>query len=163
MAILLRSVRRDGEAIMAAMEDAGVPYVVTGMDNLFQTNEAEAARQLFYFLADEIDEATLGAAYRGGLEDERRLFYVAVTRAQTFLHMSWAPHAGNQTARAPSDFFNEVLASKYVKRRAPDYGARKRLESRPKSSVANVTLSFSDLKSLLSGSLRVILQVRPAI
>jgi DNA helicase II / ATP-dependent DNA helicase PcrA len=319
IAILLRSVRRDGEAIAAALDEAGVPYVVTGMDNLFQTDEAQAARELFYFLADESDEvalrgawqrADLGVApnaldraaaaalqarrdmkkaevgqfkvynlqrqfiaflenaglreervpdgrgevvfynlgkfsqaisdfesihfhsspvekyasfagflrhhaesaypegwqdnafvspdavrimtvhqskglewpvvfipqlvrnrfpsragggrtawhlipegafdnatrYRGGLEDERRLFYVAVTRAQKFLHMSWAPHDGNQTARAPSDFYNEVLASKYVKRRTPDYGARKRLEPRPKSSVANVTLSFSDLK-----------------
>ena len=47
--------------------------------------------------------------------------------------MSWAPHAGNQTAQAPSDFFNEVLASKYVKRRPPDYSARrKRLAPEPK-------------------------------
>jgi hypothetical protein len=84
--------------------------------------------------------------YRGGLEDERRLFYVAVTRAQKFLHMSWAPQASNQTARAPSDFFSEVLASKYVKRRVPNYETRKRSNPRPKSSVANVTLSFSDLK-----------------
>jgi DNA helicase-2/ATP-dependent DNA helicase PcrA len=319
MAILLRSVRRDGEAIMTALEEAGVPYVITGMDNLFQTDEAEAARQLFYFLAREVDEPILRAAwtradlgiaptaldravavaaqaredmpradigqfkvynlqrqfigfienaglreqqvpggrgevvfynlgkfsqaisdfesihfhsnpvdkytsfagflrhhaenaypegwqdnafvspdavrimtvhqakglqwpvvfvpqlvrnrfpsraaggrtawhlipdtafdnaarYRGGVEDERRLFYVAVTRAQKFLHMSWAPHAGNQAARAPSDFYTEVLASKYVKRRPPEYNDRKRLEPRPKSSVANVTLSFSDLK-----------------
>src|SRR5262249_35644741 len=64
MAILLRSVRRDGEAIMAALEEAGVPYVITGMDDLFQTAEAEAARQLFYFLADEIDEPTLRAAWQ---------------------------------------------------------------------------------------------------
>ena len=39
-----------------------------------------------------------------------------------------------------------MLASKYVKRRRADYGDRKRLDPRPKSSVANVTLSFSDLK-----------------
>jgi DNA helicase-2/ATP-dependent DNA helicase PcrA len=64
MAILLRSVRRDGEAVMAALEEAGVPYVITGMDDLFQTDEAEAARQLFYFLADEIDEPTLRAAWQ---------------------------------------------------------------------------------------------------
>jgi DNA helicase-2/ATP-dependent DNA helicase PcrA len=319
MAVLLRSVRRDGEAIIAAMDEAGVPYVITGMDNLFQTDEAEAARQLFYFLAKEVDEVALGTfwrtadlgidagaldravaqavrarqemreaevgqfkvynlqrqfiaflenvglreervpggrgevvfynlgkfsqaisdfesihfhsnpvekyasfagflrhhaesaypegwqdnafvspdavrimtvhqskglqwpvvfipqlvrnrfpsrvgggrtawhlipeaafdnamRYRGGLDDERRLFYVAATRAQKFLHLSWAPHSGNQTARAPSDFFNEVLASKYVKRRPPDYSTRKRLDPQPKSSVANVTLSFSDLK-----------------
>jgi DNA helicase-2/ATP-dependent DNA helicase PcrA len=319
MAILLRSVRRDGKSITAALDQAGVPYVITGMDNLFQTDEAEAARQLFYFLAGEVEEATLRAAwqqadlgipldaldravaaatqarremknaaigqfkvynlqrqfvaflencalreeavpvgrgevvfynlgkfsqaisdfesihfhsnptdkytsfagflrhhaegaypegwqdnafvspdavrimtvhqskglqwpvvfipqlvrnrfpsrggggrtawhlipetafdnaarYKGGSEDERRLFYVAVTRSQKFLHMSWAPTAGNSHAQAPSDFFNEVLASKYVKRRPPDYATRPRLEPQPKASVANVTLSFSDLK-----------------
>lgn len=319
IAILLRSVRRDGETIVQALDAAGVPYVITGMDNLFQTAEAEAARQLFYFLADQINAATLRAAweradlgiapaaldaaiamaatalhemgdaeigqfkvynlqrqfvafletcalreeavpggrgevvfynlgkfsqaisdfesihfhsnpvdkytsfagflqyhaenaypegwqdnafvspdavrimtvhqskglqwpavfipqlvknrfpakggggrtawhlipeqafdnaarYKGGDADERRLFYVAVTRAQKFLHLSWAPTPGNQIARNPSDYFTDVLASKYVKRRPPDYSARPRLAPQPKASVANVTLSFSDLK-----------------
>jgi len=319
MAILLRSVRRDGAAIMAALDAAGIPYVITGMDNLFQKPEAEAARQLFYFFAGEITEqsleafwvgADLGIAadalqtaideagrardsmretntgqfevynlqrqflrflervdlreekipggrgevvfynlgkfsqaisdfesihfhskpldkyetfakflrfhaehaypegwqdsafvspdavqimtihqskglqwpavfipqlvknrfpakggggrsawhlipadafanaqrYKGGLEDERRLFYVAATRAQKFLHLSWAPVEGNQIAQSPSDFFNEVLASKYVKRRRQDYADRSRLAPQPRASVANVTLSFSDVK-----------------
>ncbi|MGJ5137223.1 ATP-dependent helicase [Bradyrhizobium oligotrophicum] len=319
MAILLRSVRRDGAAISDALRFAGVPYVITGMDNLFQTPEAEAGRQLFYFMAAETDETTLrrtwqnaslgiepakltraikaakkaredmgdadlgqfkvynlqrqfmaflentglreervpdgrgeivfynlgkfsqaisdfesihfhsnpvekyksfcgflrhhaesaypegwqdnafvspdavrimtvhqakglqwpvvflpqmvrnrfpskggggrtawhlipeqafdnAVRYKGGIDDERRLFYVALTRAQKFLNLSWAPHDGNQQARAASDFFNDVLASKFVKRRPTDYGARSRLEPKPKSSVANVNLSFSDLK-----------------
>ena len=319
MAVLLRSVRRDGGPIMQALDAARVPYVITGMDNLFQKAEVEAARQLFYFLADETDEAALrrawesadlalapaalakaiaaaaearsdmkkaeigqfkvynlqrqfiafiegaglreekipggrgemvfynlgkfsqaisdfesihfhsspvdkyksfagflrhhaeyaypegwqengfvspdavrvmtvhqakglqwpavfipqlvrnrfpakggggrtawhllpadafadAARYRGGVEDERRLFYVAATRAQRFLHMTWAPHEGNRTAQAPSDFFQEVLASKYVKRRRQDYVDRKRLEPKAKASVANVKLSFSDVK-----------------
>lgn len=319
MAILLRSVRRDGQSIMAALEEAGVPYVITGMDNLFQTDEAEAARQLFYFLDGRTDEKSLKSAwqtanlgikpkdldkaikaaakaradmqdaavgqfkvynlqrqfvaflenvalreenvpggrgevvfynlgkfsqaisdfesihfhsnpvekyksfadflhyqaeqaypegwqdnafvspdavrimtvhqakglqwpavfipqlvrnrfpskggggrtawhlipdtaftnagrYKGGPDDERRLFYVAATRAQKFLHMTWAPHDGNRNAQAPSEFYNDVLASKYVKRRAQDYAGRKRLEPTPKASVADVTLSFSDVK-----------------
>lgn len=319
MAILLRSVRRDGAVIMAALDAANVPYVITGMDNLFAKPEAEAARLLFYFLAGEVNEALLRQAwqtanlgikksdleeaikaasqakmdmqnvqmgqfkvynlqrqfvaflenigireervpdgrgevvfynlgkfsqaisdfesihfhsspvekyqsfagflrhhaenaypegwqdnafvspdairimtvhqakglqwpavfipqlvknrfpakggggrtawhllpdtafdntvrYKGGIEDERRLFYVAVTRAQKFLHMSWAPHNGNRTAQTPSDFFNELLASKFVKRRRQDYAERKQLAPQPKASVANITLSFSDLK-----------------
>jgi len=319
MAILLRSVRRDGGPIMEALDAADVPYVITGMDNLFQKEEVEAARQLFYFLASEAEEAdvlkawqaanlgitkkaldrAIAAAskaradmqdaaigqfkvynlqrqfvaflenvelreervpgergeivfynlgkfsqaisdfesihfhsspvekyktfagflrhhaehaypegwqdsafaspdavrimtvhqakglqwpavfipqlvknrfpskggggrtawhllpdtafenairYKGGVEDERRLFYVAETRAQKFLHMTWAPHDGNRTAQAPSEFFTEILASKYVKRRPQDYATRTRLEPKPKASVANVTLSFSDLK-----------------
>lgn len=319
MAILLRSVRRDGPIISQALKAAGVPYIITGMDNLFQTSEAEAARQLFYFLADQITDdalrtawltanlgltdAALNAAvdaahrareemkvagigqfkvynlqrqfvafletcglreevvpngrgevvfynlgkfsqaisdfesihfrsdpiekyksfasflqyhaekaypegwqdntlvspdavrimtvhqakglqwpavfipqlvrnrfpskgaggrtawhlipeqafdnavrYKGGDEDERRLFYVAVTRAQKYLHLSWAPTTGNQLAQRPSDYFTEVLGSKYVKRRPQDYSDRLRLDPSPKASVANVTLSFSDLK-----------------
>jgi len=319
MAILLRSVRRDGEAVMQALDSAGVPYVITGMDNLFHAPEAEAARRLFYFLAGRINDAALkgawetaelgisssaltraaaaaakarwdmaradigqfkvynlqrqymafieacglreeavpkgrgevvfynlgkfsqaisdfesihfhsspvekyqsfagflehhaenaypegwqdnafvspdavrimtvhqakglqwpvvfvpqlvknrfpskgaggrtpwhlipeqafdnAARYKGGDADERRLFYVAVTRSQKFLHLSWAPTPGNQLAQRPSDYFNDVLASKYVKRRSPDYTGRTRLEPRPKASVANVTLSFSDVK-----------------
>jgi len=319
MAILLRSVRRDGDAIMRALDAADVPYVITGMDNLFRKAEVEAARHLFWYLANEVDEAALretwrvarlgiGAKaferalaaarkarddmpdasigqhkvynlqrqflaflenaglreetvpggrgevvfynlgqfsqaisdfesinfrsnpvdkyktfagflryhadkaypegwqesafvspdavrimtvhqakglqwpavfipqlvknrfpsrggggrtpwhlipasafenaerYRGGVDDERRLFYVAATRAQKFLHMTWAPTPGNQQARAASDFFNEVLASKYVKRREQDYAPRKRAKPEAKASVANVNLSFSDLK-----------------
>jgi DNA helicase-2/ATP-dependent DNA helicase PcrA len=319
MAVLLRSVRRDGQAVMDALQNAGVPYVITGMDNLFQKPESEAARQLFYFLAEEIDQTALRSAwvvadlgidpaaldaaiaaaekarvdmkradvgqfkvynlqrqfmafienvglreervpekrgevvfynlgkfsqaisdfesihfhsspvekyksfagflrhhaehaypegwqdnafaspdavrimtihqakglqwpvvfvpqlvrnrfpskssggrtawhlipadafdnaarYRGGIDDERRLFYVAVSRAQKFLHMTWAPTDGNRNAQAPSDFFHDVLASRYVKRRQQDYSTRTRLPPQPKASVANVTLSFSDVK-----------------
>jgi DNA helicase-2/ATP-dependent DNA helicase PcrA len=52
MAILLRSVKANGEPITAALRDAGIPFVVTGMTNLFGTAEAVAARALFYFIAE---------------------------------------------------------------------------------------------------------------
>jgi DNA helicase II / ATP-dependent DNA helicase PcrA len=84
--------------------------------------------------------------YKGGIDDERRLFYVAVTRAQKFLHMTWAPTPGNKLAQSPSEFFTEVLASKFVKRRRFDYVDRAKLAPTAKASVANVTLSFSDAK-----------------
>jgi DNA helicase II / ATP-dependent DNA helicase PcrA len=84
--------------------------------------------------------------YKGGVDDERRLFYVAATRAQKFLHMTWAPTPENSQAQRPSEFFEEVLASKYVKRKVTDYSARKKLPPKAKDSVANVVLSFSDVK-----------------
>ena len=320
MAILLRSVRHNGEPITEALKAAEIPYVVTGMTNLFDTPEAEASRQLFYFLASRIDESDLKAAwqrtkiqfdhsslrhainsasktrailidpnqmgkkqysiqrvfmeflndagireeevldnhgeivffnlgkfsqvisdfetihfrsdpqqmyqefanflehqvdnaypeggqdnqyvnldavkimtihqakgmewpvvfipallrnrfpsaktagksvwhllpedgvknqdrYRNSLEDERRLFYVAVTRSRKYLHMTWAPIAGRGNRyRRPSDFWENVLASKYVKRRVPNYEDRKRLPQHPKSGITNVVFTFSDLK-----------------
>ena len=321
MAVLLRSVKANAEPITAALQAAGVPFVVTGMTNLFGTAEAEAARQLFYFIGDnDLDEAGLERAwisaglgleaealraaieeaaaakaaltdpdqkrwgqysiqrvflnflermglreelvpdgrgevvfynlgkfsqvisdfetihyqskpsekygsfasflqyraedaypegwqdnqyatpdavrimtihqakgmqwpivfvpamlrnrfpaariggrnvwhllpragirgqprFEGTIEDERRLFYVAMTRSQKYLHLTWAPIPGknNRYAR-PSEFWNDVLVSKYVKRRVPDYSTRSRLQPKPRAGVANVVFSFSDLK-----------------
>jgi len=85
--------------------------------------------------------------YEGTLEDERRLFYVAMTRSQKFLFLTWAPIPGknNRYAR-PSEFWDDVLVSKYIKRRRQNYTKRRRMQSRPRASIANVTLSFSELK-----------------
>lgn len=87
------------------------------------------------------------ARFEGTTEDERRLFYVAMTRSQKFLHLTWAPIAGlnNRYARK-SEFWDDVLVSKHVKRRVPDYIRRKRLPPTPRTSIANVVFSFSDLK-----------------
>lgn len=86
------------------------------------------------------------ARYRGSIEDERRLFYVALTRSQKFLHLTFAPIPGNQRAQVVSEFMTDIYASKFVKRRAPDYSSRKRLTPQPRRGVANVVLSFSDVK-----------------
>jgi DNA helicase-2/ATP-dependent DNA helicase PcrA len=318
MAVLLRSVRKNGEPITRALDTAGIPYVVVGMNNLFETREAEAARQLFYFMDGQTDEAALLATweqartgakkaalkaaiakaaqsrtdmakgdkpfgfysiqrqflafledaevreetvpdgrgevlfynlgkfsqlisdfetihyhsaplekyksfagflengaedaypegwqdnqyanpdavrimtvhqakgmqwpvvfipallknrfpskaqggrsvwhlipeaavkghdrYRGTIEDERRLFYVAMTRSQKFVFFTWAPVRGNQLYQKVSQFWENVLASKYIKRKAQDYSKRKRLAPTPRAGIANVVLSFSDLK-----------------
>lgn len=86
------------------------------------------------------------ARFEGTIEDERRLFYVAMTRSQKFLHLTWAPIAGNQLFQKRSQFWDDILASKFVKRKAPDYSARMRLPPTPRAGVANVVFSFSDLK-----------------
>lgn len=85
--------------------------------------------------------------FEGTVEDERRLFYVAMTRSRKFLHMTWAPLSGkNNRYVRPSEFWDNVLASKHVKRRLPDYAARRRMKPTPRAGVANVVFSFSDLK-----------------
>jgi len=86
------------------------------------------------------------ARFEGTLEDERRLFYVAMTRSQKFLHLTWAPVPGNKLFQRRSEFWDDILVSKYVKRRRPDYVSRQRLPAMPRTGVANVVFSFSDLK-----------------
>ncbi len=84
--------------------------------------------------------------FEGTIEDERRLFYVAMTRSQKFLYLTWAPVPGHSWYQRGSQFWEDILVSRYVKRRRPDYSARQRLAPQPRSGVANVIFSFSDLK-----------------
>lgn len=90
-----------------------------------------------------------GPRYRGGLSEETRLFYVAVTRAQKYLYMSWAPIASNQQARRQSDFFRDVSGSDWVLTTDPGLPPVDRLTPVPKVETPAITISFSELKYLL--------------
>lgn len=87
--------------------------------------------------------------YDGTVEDERRLFYVAMTRSQKFLHMTWAPIEGkNNRYVRKSMFWDDILESKWVRRKKPDYSNRMRIKPQARASVSNVEFSFTDLKYL---------------
>ena len=65
-AILLRSVKNDAGVITAALDAAGIPYVVTGMNHLFETPEVDAMRWVFTYLAGiNPDEDALRDALEG--------------------------------------------------------------------------------------------------
>ena len=93
------------------------------------------------------EDAVLGAErYDGSIEDERRLFYVAMTRSKKFLHFSWAPCESKGLYSKKSEFWDDVISSRYVSRAKPDYSARSRLPAEPRIGIDNVELSFSELK-----------------
>jgi DNA helicase-2/ATP-dependent DNA helicase PcrA len=52
--------------------------------------------------------------YRGTVEDERRLLYVALTRAEKYLFCSWGPIPENQQQRRVSDFFTDLTKIELV-------------------------------------------------
>jgi DNA helicase-2/ATP-dependent DNA helicase PcrA len=63
------------------------------------------------------------ARYEGSIEDERRLFYVAMTRSQKFLHLTWAPVTGNSFRRSPNSgmtfsYQNGLSAVRLITQRA---------------------------------------------
>lgn len=86
--------------------------------------------------------------YRGTKEDERRLFYVAVTRAQKYLYLTTSP-GPNQLYRKASEFYGEATTVSHVSTAdagiAPDVA---RLSPHPRQETPQVTLSFSELKYL---------------
>lgn len=85
------------------------------------------------------------ARYDGSIEDERRLFYVALTRSKRFLCCSYAPAVGNKLFQQPSPFLAEFIRSPHVLTRSIPLPTE-RLEPRPKRETPNVVLSFSELK-----------------
>jgi DNA helicase-2/ATP-dependent DNA helicase PcrA len=87
------------------------------------------------------------ARYRGTVEDETRLLYVAVTRAQKYLYTTFAPMASNQQQRTRSDFFNHIAAQQWVSTAAAPI-TQARLAATPVHATPQVTLSFSELKHL---------------
>jgi DNA helicase-2/ATP-dependent DNA helicase PcrA len=86
--------------------------------------------------------------YDGSVADERRLFYVALTRSKKYLYCTYAPIATNQLFRRRSRFMQEFSASEYVLTREVPLPDVARLEPRARRDVANVVFSFSDLKYL---------------
>lgn len=87
------------------------------------------------------------ARYRGTEADERRLFYVAITRAQKYLALTFAP-SEKRTGKKRSDFFNEATQVHTVLTREVLPSADGLLTPTPMRGIPEVSMSFSDLKYL---------------
>ncbi|MCU1492903.1 MAG: helicase [Acidimicrobiaceae bacterium] len=115
-----------------------------------RANRFPAKRQGGLGLFHVIPEVAIGEAdrYKGTLDDETRLFYVAVTRAQKYLFVSFSP-GPNRLYRRRSAFFDHCAAQQWFSTR--DNGVptdAPRLEPRARVDIPSVTLSFSELKYL---------------
>ncbi len=84
--------------------------------------------------------------YKGTVEDETRLFYVALTRAQKYLAVTFSPGTSTRYQRR-SEFFDHCADHPLVSTRESAIGAdAARLAPTPKRETPQVTLSFSELK-----------------
>jgi DNA helicase-2/ATP-dependent DNA helicase PcrA len=84
--------------------------------------------------------------YKGTVEDERRLFYVALTRAEKYLNCSWSPVPDNSRYQSVSPFFNELTGCDHILTREPTVAVIERLDPRPRKEEVTLNLTFSELK-----------------
>ena len=82
--------------------------------------------------------------YRGTEADEIRLFYVAVTRAQKYLALSYSP-GDSQMYQGRSPFFDFATRNSYLLTGEPQLPDG-RLLPKARHEIPDVHLSFSDLK-----------------
>lgn len=100
---------------------------------------------IFHVIPDEsVEDAD---RYRGTIEDETRLFYVAVTRAQKYLATTYSP-GPNQLYRRRSEFFDHCADQTWVSTRPSTKVSADKLEPRALHEIPQVTFSFSELKYL---------------
>ncbi|KAA1250177.1 ATP-dependent helicase [Mycobacterium simiae] len=85
--------------------------------------------------------------YRGTVEDETRLYYVAVTRAQKYLALTFSP-GPNQLYRNRSELFDHSANQSWVSTRPSSTPLPARIEPRALQDVPQVTFSFSELRYL---------------
>jgi DNA helicase-2/ATP-dependent DNA helicase PcrA len=87
--------------------------------------------------------------YDGSLADERRLFYVALTRAQKYLWCSWSPSVSKKHLRSASSFFNEFSGHDAVLTVEPNPslgGEAEKIEARPREDAHSLSVTITQLK-----------------
>lgn len=58
MVILIRKWKK-ADNIITALKDADIPFIVTGVNNLFQQKEVRAAKSIFDYLANQVDRSVV--------------------------------------------------------------------------------------------------------
>ena len=113
----------DAVKVMTVHQAKGREYpivVVAGLLDRFPSEAFDKSERQF------LDHLTLGNAQlieATKLEEERRLLYVALTRAKERLILSATRTRNGKELRKPSPFFDELLASSHIQRREVPAGA----------------------------------------
>jgi DNA helicase II / ATP-dependent DNA helicase PcrA len=143
--------RPDAVQVMTVHQAKGMQWPVVFVPCLRRNrfpSRAQGGRQVWHVIPDTI--VPNASRYKGSVEDERRLFYVALTRAERYLHCSWAPIADNQQQRNVSQFFNEFTASEFVLTKPSATALPPQTTRRPRHEDVAMTFTFSELKYYFS-------------
>lgn len=137
----------DAVQIMTVHQAKGMEYPVVFVPNLVSNRfptPAARGRQWWHVIPPA---AVLGEKrYHGSDEDERRLFYVALTRSKKYLFCTWAPEATRGQFSRQSQFINELTASEYVLTKEPVRPDIPKIEPKTARTEVEIPLTFSELK-----------------
>jgi DNA helicase-2/ATP-dependent DNA helicase PcrA len=140
---------------MTIHQSKGLEFPVVflpGLNRNYIPTKKPGGKQVWHYLDKSLIKDQ--QRYEGSDEDERRLFYVAITRSQKFLFFSRAPEinrdtgAPNKLYQQESLFCKEVAHSPYIfTSKNRDYSDRLRSTPVPKVENQSITLNFSILRN----------------
>jgi DNA helicase-2/ATP-dependent DNA helicase PcrA len=137
----------DAVQVMTVHQAKGMEFPVVFIPNLLRNrfpSKKQGGRKWSHVIPTS---AVIGAVrYDGCEEDERRLFYVALTRSKKYLHCTWAPEASRGLYANQSQFVHEVTTPSYVLTREPAVEPLERITPESNTEEAEVILTFSELK-----------------
>ena len=137
----------DAVHVMTVHQAKGMEFPVVFIPNLLKNrfpSKKQGGRKWSHVIPAG---AVFGAdRYDGCEEDERRLFYVAITRSKKFLYCTWAPEAPRGLFARKSQFVNEVTTKSYVLTHAPAADPVEKITPETDTEEAEVILTFSELK-----------------
>lgn len=134
--------------LMTIFQSKGLEFPVVflpGMNRNYLPAAKRGGRSIWHFLDKSLIKGQ--ARYEGGVEDERRLLYVAVTRSQKFLLVSRAPEEKG-LEKKESEFCKELQRSDYIfSSKSRDFSERAKTTPQPKITKTDILLNFSILKN----------------
>lgn len=133
--------------IMTVFQSKGLEFPVVfvpGLNKNYLPIKKPGGKQIWHYIDREwIKDQD---RYEGGTEDERRLFYVAITRSQKYLFITRSKE--NQLYQKESVFAKEVSNSEYIiSDKNPNYSTIANLPPSPKLERGAIQLNFSVLKA----------------
>lgn len=138
--------RPDAVRVMTVHQAKGMQWPAVFVPCL-RANRFPSRRQGGRSIWNVIPETAVPNAdrYKGTEPDERRLFYVALTRAEKYLFCSWGPVPTNQQQKRVSDFFTELTKNDFVLGKDPEKEPG-RLAPQARVSDTPLPLTFSELR-----------------
>ncbi|MBA7479381.1 ATP-dependent DNA helicase Rep [subsurface metagenome] len=88
--------------------------------------------------------------YRGNVEDERRLFYVGMTRSKKYLYITSCVDPGpHKRKKKPSLFMEELNGNYFIDEPVKDPTQRKKLKARPSNEDYRFPTNYSEISDYL--------------
>jgi DNA helicase-2/ATP-dependent DNA helicase PcrA len=141
--------------IMTIHQSKGLEFPVVfipGLNRNYLPLKKPGGKQVWHYLDKDLIKDQ--QRYEGTDEDERRLFYVAITRSQKFLFLTRAPELSQETGKPnklyqqESIFCKEIAHSTYLfTSKGRNYSERNRATTKTKDENQTILLNFSILRN----------------
>jgi len=90
------------------------------------------------------------ARYQGSIEDERRLFYVGMTRSKKYLYITSCVDLGyKKRKKKPSRFLHELNGDYFIDKPVKDPTKRRKLKSQPSNENYRFPTNYSEMSDYL--------------